>query len=135
MGPTMAGEGLDFATLPRRAADGTLRGPAALQAAMDRRGVEMRILKWLFALVVALLAVRLIGGALLSPRFSVVRSVGVAAPPDKAAESTGTRVTWTMNGDMGANLLYRWMTLFVDRMVGKDFEAGLANLKARAERP
>ena len=46
----------------------------------------------------------------------------------------GTQVTWTMNGDMGANPLYRWMGLFMDKMVGPDFDAGLANLKALAEK-
>jgi uncharacterized protein YndB with AHSA1/START domain len=50
-------------------------------------------------------------------------------------DGNGTRVTWTMNGDMGSNPLYRWMALFMDRMVGPDFEAGLANLKALAEKP
>lgn len=48
-------------------------------------------------------------------------------------EGTGTKVTWTMNGDMGSNPLYRWVALFADGMVGKDFEAGLVNLKALAE--
>ena len=47
----------------------------------------------------------------------------------------GTQLSWTMNGDMGSNLMFRWMTLFVDRMVGKDFDGGLANLKALAEKP
>ena len=47
---------------------------------------------------------------------------------------SSTRVTWTMNGDMGSNPLFRWMALGADRMVGKDFEAGLANLKAVAEK-
>ncbi len=51
-----------------------------------------------------------------------------------AAEGSGTRVSWTMNGDMGSNPLFRWITLFADRMVGRDFEAGLSNLKAVAER-
>jgi uncharacterized protein YndB with AHSA1/START domain len=50
-----------------------------------------------------------------------------------AADGAGTRVTWTMNGDLGRNPLVRWMTLFMDRLVGKDFDAGLANLKALAE--
>ena len=50
-------------------------------------------------------------------------------------EGNGTRITWTMNGDMGSNPLYRWIALFGDRMVGPDFEAGLANLKAVAEKP
>jgi uncharacterized protein YndB with AHSA1/START domain len=46
----------------------------------------------------------------------------------------GTQVSWTMNGNMGRNPIYRWMALFMDRMVGPDFEAGLANLKALAEK-
>lgn len=46
----------------------------------------------------------------------------------------GTRVTWLMHGDMGRNPLFRWMTLFTDSLVGKDFEAGLAGLKAQAEK-
>lgn len=54
---------------------------------------------------------------------------------DLAVVGGGTRVTWSMNGDMGSNPLYRWMALFMDRMVGPDFEAGLANLKALAEKP
>ena len=52
-----------------------------------------------------------------------------------AAEGAGTKVTWSMNGDMGSNPLFRWLALFGDRMVGPDFEAGLANLKALAEKP
>ena len=51
-----------------------------------------------------------------------------------APEAGGTRVTWVMNGDMGGNAMWRWMGLFADRMVGKDFEAGLANLKTLAEK-
>ncbi len=48
--------------------------------------------------------------------------------------SGGTQVTWLMNGDMGKNPLFHWIALFADGMVGKDFEAGLANLKAVAEK-
>ena len=51
-----------------------------------------------------------------------------------APEGNGTRVRWTMSGDMGSNLMFRWMTLFADRMVGKDFEGGLAYLKELAEK-
>lgn len=47
----------------------------------------------------------------------------------------GTQVTWTMDGDMGRNPIYRWMGLFMNKMVGPDFDAGLANLKALAEKP
>lgn len=50
-------------------------------------------------------------------------------------EGSGTRVTWRMDGDMGANPLMHWMALMMDGMAGKDFDAGLANLKAVAETP
>lgn len=50
-----------------------------------------------------------------------------------APDGGGTRLTWTMTGNMGSNPLMRWMALFMDGMVGKDFEAGLANLKTLAE--
>ena len=51
------------------------------------------------------------------------------------ADGAGTQVRWTMVGNMGANPLWRWMGLFADGMVGKDFDAGLARLKALAETP
>lgn len=46
-----------------------------------------------------------------------------------------TEVTWAMSGPMP--YLSKLITTFVDmdRMVGGDFEAGLANLKALAEKP
>ncbi len=50
-----------------------------------------------------------------------------------AAEGGGTRVTWTLDTDMGMNPIARWMGLAMDRMVGKDYEAGLACLKSLAE--
>lgn len=40
-----------------------------------------------------------------------------------------------MAGDMGRNPLMRWFALGADRLMGPDFEAGLTNLKALAERP
>ena len=46
---------------------------------------------------------------------------------------TRTRVTWTTSGDVGPNPLKHYLALMMDRMVGPDFEAGLANLKALAE--
>jgi len=48
-------------------------------------------------------------------------------------EAGGTRVRWTMHGRM-SNTIGRWFALFMDRMVGPDFEAGLANLKQLAEK-
>jgi len=42
-------------------------------------------------------------------------------------------VTWTDTGELGLNPLYRYFGLFLDSMIGADFEAGLLNLKAEAE--
>jgi uncharacterized protein YndB with AHSA1/START domain len=52
----------------------------------------------------------------------------------KAQGDKASTVTWTMRGPMP--YLNRLMTIFfdMDKTVGKDFEAGLANLKALAER-
>jgi uncharacterized protein YndB with AHSA1/START domain len=64
--------------------------------------------------------------------------------PDMASTSTGsillqpqgaaTRVTWTNTGSLGRNPLKRVVAAFMDRWIGPDFEAGLANLKVLAER-
>lgn len=175
----------------------------------------MKVLKWLLIGVLVLAAVLLAGGMLLSPKFTVTRSVVINAPPEKiypliasprqwtqwtvwnqrdpamqitytgpesgagaawawksksegdgrmtfttaepnrkidyelffpdfdapstgtlvlAPEAGGTRVSWTMNGDFGNNPLFRWFALAADSMVGKDFDSGLANLKAIAEK-
>ena len=63
--------------------------------------------------------------------------------PDFGMKSTGAlaiepagermKVTWTNSGDVGPNPLKRYLAVLMDRMVGPDFEAGLANLKALAE--
>ena len=47
----------------------------------------------------------------------------------------GSTVTWAMHGP--APYVNKLMTIFfdMDKTVGKDFEAGLANLKALAEKP
>ena len=47
----------------------------------------------------------------------------------------GTLVTWTQKGDVGGNPLKHYLAAAMDRMVGPDFEQGLANLKALAEKP
>ena len=47
--------------------------------------------------------------------------------------ASGVRLTWTNEGDMGGNPVNRWFGLFMDRLVGPDFETGLANLKKLAE--
>ncbi len=50
-------------------------------------------------------------------------------------QADGTKVTWTNAGRFGNNPLMHYMAAMMNRMVGPDFEAGLANLKAIAERP
>jgi uncharacterized protein YndB with AHSA1/START domain len=51
-----------------------------------------------------------------------------------AGHGSGTDVTWAMSGRQ--SLMTKLMTLFIDceRMVGSQFEKGLANLKVLAER-
>ena len=45
----------------------------------------------------------------------------------------GTKVTWTMDTDVGMNPIGRYMGLMFDSWVGKDYEEGLANLKKLVE--
>jgi effector-binding domain-containing protein len=45
---------------------------------------------------------------------------------------SGTRVKWIMESDLGRNPVSRWFGLLMDKMVGKDLEAGLVNLKKLA---
>jgi uncharacterized protein YndB with AHSA1/START domain len=63
--------------------------------------------------------------------------------PDMGMQSSGAltltpadgavRVTWTNEGDVGSSPVNRWFAVFMDELVGPDFEAGLANLKTLAE--
>ncbi|MEO0386611.1 MAG: SRPBCC family protein [Pseudomonadota bacterium] len=39
-----------------------------------------------------------------------------------------TKVTWTMDMDLGMNPLFRVLGLFMDGMIGPNFELGLANI-------
>lgn len=54
---------------------------------------------------------------------------------DISPDGNGNKVTWTMSGEN--NLLSKWMCLVMggmDKMVGKDFESGLASLKEKSEK-
>lgn len=51
-----------------------------------------------------------------------------------APSGGGTRVTWTNAGRMGMKPIGGYFALCMDRMIGPDFEAGLANLKTLAEK-
>ena len=57
-----------------------------------------------------------------------LRAHGVRAPA-----ATGTRVTWTMDGEN--NFMGKAFSLVsnMDKMIGSDFERGLASLKTVAE--
>jgi uncharacterized protein YndB with AHSA1/START domain len=45
----------------------------------------------------------------------------------------GTKVEWSDQGDVGNNPVNRYFVLFLDSMLGPDFEAGLSNLKTVSE--
>jgi Polyketide cyclase / dehydrase and lipid transport len=45
-----------------------------------------------------------------------------------------TDVKWQFQSNMGNNPLYRWMGLFMDKMVGGEFEKGLANINGLASK-
>ncbi len=48
-------------------------------------------------------------------------------------ENGGTKVTWGLDCDMGAGPVGRYFGLVMDKMVGKDYEKGLAAMKTLAE--
>jgi hypothetical protein len=45
----------------------------------------------------------------------------------------GVKVVWVDAGDLGMNPMNRWFGLFLDGMIGPDFEKGLANMKRLVE--
>lgn len=60
--------------------------------------------------------------------------MGLAQAKFLLAEASGnTTVTWTLDTDMGAGPIGRWMGLMMDSWVGADYEAGLQNLKTLVE--
>ncbi len=46
----------------------------------------------------------------------------------------GVRVVWSDEGDLGMNPMGRWFGLFLDKMIGPDFERGLSNLQKIVEK-
>jgi effector-binding domain-containing protein len=48
-------------------------------------------------------------------------------------QGSSTRVTWSLDIDMGASPIGHYFGLMMDRMVGKDYETGLSNLKTLVE--
>jgi len=51
-----------------------------------------------------------------------------------APEAAATRVTWTMTGPSAFMMKVMGIFMNMDTMIGKDFEAGLASMKAIAEK-
>ncbi|HSW14605.1 MAG TPA: SRPBCC family protein [Solimonas sp.] len=49
-------------------------------------------------------------------------------------EGEGTRLTWGYDSSFKGNLMGRYFGLMLDRMLGKDYENGLLDLKLLAER-
>ncbi len=73
------------------------------------------------------------------PHSRIVNALDFGNSQAKAAfeltpEGNGTRVTWTMDSEHGYNPVNRWFgALLLERLVGKDYEKGLAKLKAVLE--
>ena len=94
-------------------------------------------------------------GFLMPRTYTVERSLVIDASPDRIAtevagldekilaecevryadSSGGTRVTWTLNGDAGLNVLDRYMGVMMDDLAGPMLEDGLDRLKVASERP
>jgi uncharacterized protein YndB with AHSA1/START domain len=47
----------------------------------------------------------------------------------------GVEVVWSDEGELSRNPMHRIFGLFMDKMIGPDFETGLAKLKAKVEAP
>lgn len=54
----------------------------------------MKVLKWLLFVLLGLIAVLLIGGLLLSPKYTVTRSVVIEAPPEKVYALLASPKQW-----------------------------------------
>lgn len=56
-----------------------------------------------------------------------------AAGWDLAENKDGTTVIWHMESELSHNPVNRWFGLFLDKMIGPDFENGLSQLKTKIE--
>ena len=72
---------------------------------------------------------KLLGYRLTFKDFNSTSTGTLKLEPERAA----TKVTWSFVGEAGNNPMMRYMGLMMDGMIGKDFDAGLANLKVLAE--
>jgi hypothetical protein len=60
--------------------------------------------------------------------------VNFTLEPRGAATQVTTQVTWAMRGSCAYMAKLMGLFLDMDKMIGRDFETGLANLKAQVER-
>lgn len=73
------------------------------------------------------------------PHTRIVNALDFGASKAKATyllapDGTGTRVTWSLDSEHGYNPINRWFgALALDKMIGRDYEKGLAKLKALLE--
>ncbi len=74
---------------------------------------------------------KLLGYSLVFKDFNTTSTGTLSLEPDGG----GTKITWSFVGEAGNDPMMRYMGLMMDGIIGNDFEAGLANLKALAERP
>jgi effector-binding domain-containing protein len=61
-------------------------------------------------------------------RMGVAKSTILMVP-----QGSSTRVTWTLDIDMGAGPIGHYFGLMMDRMIGRDYEKGLSRLKTLVE--
>lgn len=70
--------------------------------------------------------------AVTSDRVTFALDLGPLGQPTQAISAVAvdgaTEVTWTMDMDLGMNPVFRVMGLFMDGMIGPNFELGLANI-------
>jgi hypothetical protein len=71
----------------------------------------------------------LVAYALEFPDFGTKSSSTMTLTP----EAGGTRVTWKDEGDLGMNPMNRWFGLFLEKLLGADFDHSLSNLKRLVE--
>jgi len=71
----------------------------------------------------------LVGYALEFPDFGTKSNATLTLSPD----GPGTRVTWIDVGDLGMNPMNRWFGLFIEKLLGPDFDQSLSNLKRIVE--
>ena len=68
--------------------------------------------------------------ALEFPDFGTKSTASITATPD----GSGTRLVWIDQGDLGMNPMNRWFGLFIEKLIGGDFEKSMSNLKRIVEK-